>query len=103
MTKEPPADVQFDFSASETTLIPGILCSLHSSHALFLSLFAVKPPKSSMRITILTIGSRGDIQPFIALALGLQKAGHDVKIATHEAFYDYVTSFPGLRFFSIGG
>ncbi len=29
-----------------------------------------------MQITILTVGSRGDVQPFIALGLGLQQAGH---------------------------
>ena len=34
-----------------------------------------------MNITILTYGSRGDVQPFVALALGLQKNGHIVKLA----------------------
>ena len=29
-----------------------------------------------MRITILTVGTRGDVQPYIALGLGLQAAGH---------------------------
>jgi len=28
-----------------------------------------------MKITILTYGSRGDVQPFLALAVGLQKRG----------------------------
>ena len=36
-----------------------------------------------MKILLTTIGSRGDIQPYIALAIGLQKSGHEVKIATH--------------------
>lgn len=36
------------------------------------------------RVTIITIGSRGDVQPFIALALELEKHGHRVRIATHE-------------------
>lgn len=31
-----------------------------------------------MRIAILTFGSRGDVQPFIALGKGLTQAGHDV-------------------------
>ena len=31
----------------------------------------------------LTIGTRGDVQPFIALGRGLQLAGHDVTLATH--------------------
>lgn len=34
-----------------------------------------------MKITILSYGSRGDVQPFVALALGLQKNGHEVKLA----------------------
>ncbi|MBK7319262.1 MAG: glycosyltransferase [Anaerolineales bacterium] len=34
-----------------------------------------------MNITILTYGSRGDVQPFLALACGLQERGHVVKLA----------------------
>lgn len=33
-----------------------------------------------MRITIVTIGSTGDVAPFVALGLGLQKVGHEVSI-----------------------
>ena len=39
-----------------------------------------------MRVVLLPVGSRGDVQPFIALGLGLQAAGHRVKIVTHEEF-----------------
>ncbi len=39
-----------------------------------------------MRIVILTVGSRGDVQPFIALGKALKDAGHDVLIATHSTF-----------------
>lgn len=39
-----------------------------------------------MKITILTIGTRGDVQPFIALGLGLQQAGYKIKIVTHSIF-----------------
>jgi sterol 3beta-glucosyltransferase len=39
-----------------------------------------------MRILITTFGTQGDIQPFIALAKGLQKAGHDAAICAPEAF-----------------
>jgi sterol 3beta-glucosyltransferase len=35
-----------------------------------------------MRILIATIGSRGDVQPYLALALGLQAAGHDIAVCT---------------------
>ena len=33
-----------------------------------------------MRITILTAGSRGDVQPYVGLGVGLQRAGHQVCI-----------------------
>ncbi|HTE18222.1 MAG TPA: glycosyltransferase, partial [Armatimonadota bacterium] len=35
-----------------------------------------------MKIVLLTIGTRGDVQPFVALACGLRESGHDVTIAT---------------------
>ncbi len=44
-----------------------------------------------MRITILTFGSRGDIQPYLALALGLKSVGHDVCIATEQIYEDWIT------------
>ncbi|MCO5799700.1 MAG: glycosyltransferase family 1 protein [Dolichospermum sp. OL03] len=43
-----------------------------------------------MRITILAFGSRGDVQPFLALGLGLKKVGYTVKIATHANFEAWV-------------
>jgi MFS family permease len=39
-----------------------------------------------MRITILALGSRGDVQPYIRLGQGLRAAGHRVRVATFEAF-----------------
>ena len=39
-----------------------------------------------MRITILTLGSRGDVQPYLALAAGLQRAGNSVRVASHAIF-----------------
>jgi UDP:flavonoid glycosyltransferase YjiC (YdhE family) len=46
-----------------------------------------------MRITILCVGTRGDVQPYIALGLGLQQAGHEVKLATHSIFQELVRSW----------
>ena len=46
-----------------------------------------------MKITIPTIGTRGDIQPYIALSLGLRKAGHDVTLATHPCMCGLVESY----------
>ncbi len=53
-------------------------------------------------ITILAVGSRGDVQPFCALALGLQRAGHRVRIATHYNFKEFVSK-QGLEFAPIAG
>ncbi len=39
-----------------------------------------------MKITLLTYGTRGDVQPFVALALGLQRAGHAVRLAAPQRF-----------------
>jgi UDP:flavonoid glycosyltransferase YjiC (YdhE family) len=39
-----------------------------------------------MRLTLLTIGSRGDVQPMVALGQGLHRAGHEVRVATFGSF-----------------
>ena len=49
-----------------------------------------------MNITILTIGTRGDVQPFVALGVGLKEAGHEVTVATSKGFEAFVTEH-GLR------
>lgn len=46
-----------------------------------------------MNITILTYGSRGDVQPFLALALGLGRKGHRVRLAAPQRFTDFVASY----------
>jgi sterol 3beta-glucosyltransferase len=46
-----------------------------------------------MKITILTYGSRGDVQPFLALAVGLQKAGHMVKLAAPHRFKAFIEAY----------
>ena len=55
-----------------------------------------------LNVMILLVGSRGDVQPFIALAQGLRKQGHRVRFGTHALFEDFVTQF-GFEFVSIGG
>lgn len=55
-----------------------------------------------LNIVIQVVGSRGDVQPFIALGNELQKYGHRVRIATHDVFESFVTS-SNLEFFPIGG
>ncbi len=55
-----------------------------------------------MRITILTYGSRGDVQPFLALAIGLQNAGHKVKLAAPHRFEGFVEAY-GVPFLPLAG
>lgn len=50
-----------------------------------------------MKITIATVGTRGDVQPYIALGLGLQESGHLVQIATDSTFKDFIEA-SGLSF-----
>ncbi len=45
-----------------------------------------------MRITILATGSRGDVEPYVALGKGLSEAGHAVRLVTTEDFEQLVTS-----------
>lgn len=53
-----------------------------------------------MKITVNTFGTRGDIQPYIALSLGLQQAGHAVRIVTHQIFEPFVKEY-GLDFYPL--
>ncbi|KAI0868294.1 UDP-glucose,sterol transferase [Hypoxylon argillaceum] len=55
-----------------------------------------------LNILIQVVGSRGDVQPFIALGLALQTHGHRVRVATHDVFRPFVTS-SGLDFYPVGG
>lgn len=56
----------------------------------------------SMHFVCLTIGSRGDVQPYIALGLGLLKEGHRVTIVTHQENKEWIEGF-GLSFKQAGG
>ena len=56
------------------------------------STFLTFKPEKSLHFTFLTIGSRGDVQPYIALAKGLLAEGHRVRIATHGEFKSWVES-----------
>lgn len=59
-------------------------------------------PEKSLRITCLTIGSRGDVQPYIALCKGLLAEGHRPKIATHMEFKDWIEKH-GIDFAPVEG
>ena len=36
------------------------------------------------------VGTRGDVQPFLAIARALRRHGHRVRLATHAAYRDFV-------------
>ena len=55
-----------------------------------------------MNITIPAVGTRGDIQPMIALGQGLKTAGHTVTITTHAVFESFVSEH-GLGFHLMRG
>ncbi|KGO73227.1 UDP-glucuronosyl/UDP-glucosyltransferase [Penicillium italicum] len=55
-----------------------------------------------LNIVIQVVGSRGDVQPFVALGNELQRHGHRVRLATHGVFETFVRD-SGLEFYSIGG
>ncbi|CAE6526300.1 unnamed protein product [Rhizoctonia solani] len=61
--------------------------------------FANAPP---MNVNIMIVGSRGDVQPYLALGKQLRQHGHTVRLTTHETFRQSVKD-AGLRFFNIGG
>ncbi|KAJ5752138.1 hypothetical protein N7520_009055 [Penicillium odoratum] len=62
----------------------------------------VPTPGFNLNIVIQIVGSRGDVQPFIALGTELQRTGHRVRIATHNVFEQFVAQ-AGLEFYPIGG
>ncbi|RSM17141.1 hypothetical protein CDV31_004034 [Fusarium ambrosium] len=55
-----------------------------------------------LNIVIQVVGSRGDVQPFVALGNELQKHGHQVRLVTHGVFESFVRD-AGLGFYPIGG
>ncbi|KAI0269895.1 hypothetical protein BC834DRAFT_967621 [Gloeopeniophorella convolvens] len=89
--------------------VPSSLQKQHLPHALK-SIFpkAINVPEEvllampSKHFVCLTIGSRGDVQPYIALGRGLQKEGHRVTIVTHEEYKAWITGF-GLEHRTAGG
>jgi sterol 3beta-glucosyltransferase len=55
----------------------------------------------SPRISIFTLGSRGDTQPFCVLGRALLEAGYDVELCAPEPYRPFVESF-GLKLRPIG-
>lgn len=53
-----------------------------------------------MKIAITTVGTRGDLQPYIAIGLGLKDAGHEVLIVSSKNEQTFVENY-GLDFFAL--
>lgn len=53
------------------------------------------------RIALVTIGTQGDVQPYLALAMALKDRGYSVVLGASEEFEDMVTSH-GIEFHSLG-
>jgi sterol 3beta-glucosyltransferase len=56
---------------------------------------------TSKTITLLASGTRGDVQPYLALGCGLRAAGYHVRLAAHDAYAAFVKTWD-LVFFSLG-
>ncbi len=53
-----------------------------------------------MKIAITTVGTRGDLQPYIALGLGLKRSGHDVLLVSAKNEESFVRGY-GLAFYPL--
>ncbi|XP_014751613.1 sterol 3-beta-glucosyltransferase UGT80A2 isoform X2 [Brachypodium distachyon] len=60
------------------------------------------PYRPPMQIVILIVGTRGDVQPFVAIGKRLQDYGHRVRLATHANYKEFILT-AGLEFFPLGG
>ena len=50
-----------------------------------------------MNIFIITAGSHGDVQPYVALGKGLREAGHSATVCTCSSFESFITDY-GLNY-----
>lgn len=55
-----------------------------------------------MKIGLLAFGTQGDVQPYIALGAALARAGHSVRLVTHQA-YEQAVAARSLEFAPVQG
>lgn len=60
------------------------------------------PNLASIRFLVLSYGTRGDVQPYVALCKLLQRRGHVCRIATHESYRSWLHS-QGVEHRVLGG
>jgi hypothetical protein len=63
---------------------------------------ALNSPIPRLAILMLIVGTRGDVQPFMALAKALLACGHRVRLATHGTFRTFVRE-NGIEFYPLAG
>ncbi len=67
-----------------------------------LTLPAAGSSTQKRRVVVVTSGSRGDVQPYIAIALELERRGHEAAVATEERMRPLVEGY-GVQFKLIAG
>ncbi|RSL52796.1 hypothetical protein CEP53_007973 [Fusarium sp. AF-6] len=103
-------DVNSRFCRALSRFIPDFKAPLEEPESPKYSKFSEKRGEPSpfhqfpikLNIVIQVVGSRGDVQPFVALGCELKKHGHLVRLATHNVFDKFVRD-AGLEFYPIGG
>ncbi|KAF8641000.1 hypothetical protein AX17_000645 [Amanita inopinata Kibby_2008] len=89
-------DADLSVTDNMTDSLPAVMFTSASST------FLTFKPSKPLHFTFLTIGSRGDVQPYISLAKGLMADGHRCRIATHGEFQAWIESHD-IEFGFVGG
>jgi rhamnosyltransferase subunit B len=61
----------------------------------------LRPPGGALRVLLPTMGSAGDVHPFIALGIALQARGHRATILTNPIFQELIEA-QGIGFLAVG-
>ncbi|CAH0027346.1 unnamed protein product [Clonostachys rhizophaga] len=100
-TDDARLDIDFD-----SKLVRALSIMYQKPHATESKPQVARPQPTSwvtkMNIVIHVVGSRGDVQPFIALGQELQRYGHRVRLATHDIFEKSIRA-SNLEYYPIGG
>ncbi|XP_068477661.1 sterol 3-beta-glucosyltransferase UGT80A2 isoform X2 [Phaseolus vulgaris] len=91
---EVPVDVEPETIVAQSKEVNHVVDDSHDATD-----FHYIPP---LNIVMLIVGTRGDVQPFIAIGKRLQDYGHRVRLATHSNFKEFVLT-AGLEFYPLGG